>query len=163
MNRTRLDFEATRDALLAVSGRLTRRIGGQYFRDVANTKVTRRTVYAFIDRLQLPGLFRAFDFPGPDTSSPGRDATTVPQQALFLMNSPFVAECAKSLLGRPDVAGESDEGRRVERLYRLLYGRRPAPEEADLARQYLGTSPAAATWERYAQALLLANEFVFID
>jgi hypothetical protein len=163
MNRTRLDFEATRDALLAVSGRLDRKMGGPPVRDLAGSKATRRTVYSWIDRLQLPGLLRAFDFAGPDTSSPGRDVTTVPQQALFLMNSPFVAECARGLISRPDVAVASYQGRRVERLYRLLYGRRPTPKEVELAREFLTTNPSAETRERYAQALLLANEFVFID
>ena len=56
---------------------------------------TRRSVYGYIDRQNLPDLFRAFDFASPDTTSARRFYTTVPQQALFLMNSPFVIEQAK--------------------------------------------------------------------
>ena len=62
-------------------------------------------MYGFIDRQNLPGLFRTFDFASPDTHAPQRYATTVPQQALFLMNSPFVVEQAKALAARPEVAG----------------------------------------------------------
>src|SRR5262249_57225990 len=98
--------------------------------------------------VQMPGLSRAFDFPSPDATSPQRDATTVPQQALFLMNSPFVIDCARRLLQRPEVAGEADVGRRVERLYQLLYGRGPTPAEDGLARGYLGDGRQAVLWER---------------
>jgi hypothetical protein len=120
-------------------------------------------VYGFLDRLNVPGLYRSFDFPSPDATSPQRDTTTVPQQALFLMNNPFVLDCARRLVQRPEVAGEKDAGKRVERLYRLLYGRPPAAEETALAREYLGDAATPAAWERLAQALLLANEFVFVD
>jgi hypothetical protein len=163
MNRRRLDFEATRDALLAVAGALDRRLGGPPVQGITTPGATRRTVYGFLDRLNVPGLYRSFDFPSPDATSPQRDTTTVPQQALFLMNNPFVLDCARKLVQRPEVAGEQDAGKRVERLYRLLYGRPPAEEETALAREYLGDNPAPVAWERFAQALLLANEFVFID
>jgi hypothetical protein len=163
MNRQRLDFEATRDALLAVSGRLDRALGGPPVKDVLAPAARRRTAYGFLDRLHVPGLFRTFDFPSPDASSPGRDRTTVPQQALFLMNNPFVLGCARGVLLRPEATGAGDVPERVARLYRLLYGRAPSGGEMDLARDFLGPSPPAVTWERYAQALLLANEFVFVD
>jgi hypothetical protein len=164
MNRQRLDFEATRDTLLAVGGRLEQAVGGPSVPDVLAPAARRRTLYGRLDRLSVPGLYRAFDFPSPDASSPRRDQTTVPQQALFLMNNPFVVECARGLLARPEVAAEKDAGARVRHLYRLAYGRAPAAEEAALAREYLGgAAPAPAAWERYAQALLLANEFVFVD
>jgi cytochrome c553 len=164
MNRRRLDFEATRDALLAVSGRLDPTVGGPPVKDLTGPSARRRTVYGFIDRLNLPGLFRTFDFPSPDATSPQRADTTVPQQALFLMNNPFITACARSLLHRPEVARQHDSEQRVECLYRFLYGRAPTAAERELARHYLaGCTDAAAAWERYVQALLLANEFVFID
>src|SRR5262249_24596562 len=130
--------------------------------DILAPTSNRRTVYGFIDRLNVPGLYRTFDFPSPDASSPRRDTTTVPQQALFLMNNRFVIDCARKMLQRPEIAGEKDSGKRAAALYRLLYGRDPAAEEARLAEQYLTTAGQAA-WERYAQALLQVNEFVFID
>jgi mono/diheme cytochrome c family protein len=163
MNRQRLDFEAMRDTLLAVSGRLDPAIGGKPVRDLLSPASRRRTVYGFIDRLQVPGLYRAFDFPSPDASSPQRDRTTIPQQALFLMNNPFVLESARALVQRPEVAGEKDRGRRVGRLYRLLYGRAPTAEEVSLAQEFVGPTDDGTAWARYAQGLLLANEFAFID
>jgi hypothetical protein len=164
MNRRRLDFEATRDAFLAVAGRLNRTVGGPPVRDITAPSATRRTVYGFIDRLNLPGLLRTFDYPSPDATSPQRDTTTVPQQALFLMNNPFVIQSARTLLQRPEVAAEKDAARKIARLYRLLYGREAAAEEVKLAGDYLAEAGGtAAAWERYAQGLLLANEFVFVD
>src|SRR5262249_18849339 len=100
MNRHRLDFEGMRDALLAVSGRLDRTIGGPSVQDVLAASGRRRTMYGWLDRLKVPGLYRTFDFPSPDATSPQRDATTIPQQALFLLNNPFLVECARSLLSR---------------------------------------------------------------
>jgi hypothetical protein len=164
MNRRRLDFEATRDTLLAVAGAIDQRLGGPPVRDITAPTATRRTVYGYIDRLNLPGLFRTFDFPSPDATSPRRDVTTVAPQALFLMNNPFVLGQARKLLERPDVAALPDLARRVVRLYRLLYGRDPSEEELALAREFLTSSRrASALWEQYAQALLLANELVFAD
>jgi hypothetical protein len=117
-------------------------------------------VYSFVDRENVPGLYRTFDFPSPDTTSPKRETTTVAPQALFMMNHPFVLNAARKLLQRPDIAGEQDMDRKVERLQRILYGRAPTPREVSLAREFLTD---AGEWERYAHALLMANEFVFVD
>jgi mono/diheme cytochrome c family protein len=164
MNRRRLDFEALRDSLLAVAGRLDGRLGGAPIRDVVAPSATRRTIYGFIDRLNLPGLLRTFDFPSPDATSAQRDTTTVPPQALFLMNHPFVLECARSLCRRPDIAAERDPGRRVATLYQHLYQRHPTALELRLALDYVAAAGSSTqAWERYAQALLVANEFVFVD
>jgi hypothetical protein len=158
----RLDFEATRDALLAVSGRLARTVGGPSVNDITSPAASRRTLYGHLDRLNVPGLYRTFDFPSPDATSPQRDTTTVAPQALFLMNHPFSIECARRLAHRPDVIAEKDTAGKVTRLYRVLYGRAPKAEERRLAEEYLKEGGDAA-WERYAQALLLSNEFVFVD
>jgi hypothetical protein len=164
MDRPRLDFEATRDALLAVSGRLERTVGGPPAKDILAAKASRRTVYAQVDRLNFPGLFRTFDMPSPDTTSPQRDTTTVAPQALFFMNNPFLVECSRRLLQRPEIQAESDMAKRVNLLYRLLYARPPATKEVELAREYMeGGKGMVSNWEQYVQALLLANEFVFVD
>jgi hypothetical protein len=163
MNRRRLDFEATRDALLAVSGQLDSRIGGPSVMDAMAPGVKRRTLYAFVDRLHVPGLFRAFDFPSPDASSPRRDSTLVPQQALFLMNSPFALHIARSLLVRPELASERTIDGRVMQMYRLCYGRDADAHERTLAHTFVGDGKNEATWQRYVQALLMGNEFIFID
>src|SRR5262249_56651637 len=114
-----------------------------------------RTLYAYLDRLNVPGLYRTFDFPTPDTTSPQRDTTTVAPQALFLMNHPFAIECARRLLRRPEVAGAQEMPARVEHLYQLLYGRTPAPEELRLARAFVAAGQGGtAAGGRIAQARL---------
>jgi mono/diheme cytochrome c family protein len=171
--RRRLDFEAMRDSLLAVAGRLDAKPGGRAVDLTTQPFSTRRSVYGFIDRQNLPGVFRSFDFASPDTTSPQRHATTVPQQALFLMNSPFVVEQARRLVARPEVARCHEPELRIEHLYRIAYGRGPTPEETSLGARFVGlaeeearqSSPAngLSPWEKYAQVLLLANEFVYVD
>jgi hypothetical protein len=163
MNRRRLDFEALRDSLLAVAGTSDPSIGGPSFKELLARSARRRTLYAYLDRLNVPGLYRTFDFPSPDASSPQRDATMVPQQALFLMNHPFVIDCAKRTLQRSEIAAEPDVPGRVQRLYPLLYGRAPTPDEVALAQEFLREPQSEQAWTEYVQGLLLANEFVFID
>jgi hypothetical protein len=167
MNRRRLDFEALRDSLLVAAGRLDRRMGGRPVELTVPAFSPRRAVYGFVDRMELPALFRAFDFANPDQHSPRRYTTTVPQQALFLMNDPFVLGQARALIARPDMAAAADPAERISRLYRLLYQRPPTSAQLELGRQYLRGAPAGepaeAVWQRYAQALLLANEFAFVD
>ncbi len=187
-NRRRLDFEAMRDSLLAVSGGLDLTMGGRAVPISANPTVKtrqdaetirnegggdpsqstysgRRSVYLFIDRQNLPSTFRDFDFASPDTHSPQRHRTTVPQQALYLMNSPFVAEQARRLAARPEVAGEAARDRRIAALHRIVFGRAPTPEEAALGARFVeGEGDGALKpWEKYAQVLLISNEFMFID
>jgi len=158
MNRRRLEFEPLRDAMLAVAGTLDRRMGGPG-QDVTKAPFPPvRSVYAFIERQNLPGVFRTFDLASPDASTPQRHATTVPQQSLFLMNSPFVQAQARALAARVTTGTPRDgwtrciswcmAGRRWRRRWR--WGR---------IRAWRG--PAA--WERYAQVVLLANEFAFVD
>jgi hypothetical protein len=161
--RRRLDFESLRDALLAVSGRLDPTLGGKPVPEPLSASARRRTLYGQLDRLHVPGLYRSFDFPSPDATAPQRDYTTTPQQTLFLMNHPFVLECARSLASRPEVAAEPDFARKVAALYRLAYGRDPLPEEVALPLQFLGGTADLAAWARYAQGLLMANEFAFVD
>ncbi|MEY2881176.1 MAG: hypothetical protein RLZZ15_3556, partial [Verrucomicrobiota bacterium] len=116
-HRRRLEFEALRDTLLAASGTLDPAVGGFSVDLTTEPFARRRTVYGFIDRQNLPGMFRVFDYPNPDASSPQRFATTVPQQALFMMNSPFAVEQARALAAKTGSApGPSD---RVRLLYRV--------------------------------------------
>jgi hypothetical protein len=164
MNRRRLDFEATRDALLAVSGRLEAEVGGPSVADLTGKTSGRRTLYGRVDRLNLAGLYRTFDFPDPNATSPGRDTTTVAPQALFFMNHPFVQEMSAASLHRPQIAAEADRGRRVARLYAALFQRQPSPDEQAWAAAFLAEEgETEASWSRYTQALLLCNEFSFID
>jgi hypothetical protein len=169
--RQRLEFEALRDSLLFVAGRLDGTIGGQAVDIVKEPFNPRRTLYGFIDRQNLPGLYRTFDFASPDTHAPQRFSTTVPQQALFLLNSPFAVQQAQGVIARPEIAGISAPEQRIGALYRLLFARTPSAEELDLGLRYVTGAarepPAAESklnpWERYAQVLLLSNEFAFVD
>lgn len=134
-NRKRLDFESLRDSLLFAAGQLDTTIGGRPV-DINGAQATRRTVYGFIDRQNLPGMFRTFDFASPDATVGQRFNTSVPQQALFMMNSPFVLRQAKQIVKRPEVA-EAPAAQRVELLYKTVLGRSPAPEEAELALKFV--------------------------
>jgi mono/diheme cytochrome c family protein len=144
-NRRRLEFEAMRDSLLAVSGKLDTTVGGAAVDITKEPFPARRTLYGFIDRQNLPGLFRTFDFASPDTHTPQRFTTTVPQQALFMMNSPFVVEQARLLLERPEIAAEKVPFQRVRQLYRIVLGREPTRDEVNLAIRYVNQSSAAST------------------
>jgi len=169
-NRRRLDFESTRDAVLAVAGRLDPGMGGKPV-ELFNPKAlsTRRTIYGLVDRYDLDPTYRTFDFPSPDISNPQRPSTTVPQQALFLLNSPFLLDQAHHLASRPDIAGLPDLDARIGRLYLDLLGRPAEPQELELGRRFVegrskeegkdGPSP----WEEYVQVLLMTNEFAFVD
>jgi hypothetical protein len=158
-NRQRLDFEAMRDSVLAVSGALDPRLGGPATAITESPFSARRTVYGFIDRQNLDGLYRTFDFAVPDATSPRRFVTTVPQQALFLMNSPFLHEQARRLaavVANPGQAGSSanslgssaDRADGVRRLYLRALGRPPQADELDLAIEFIERQSGANASER---------------
>ena len=95
----------------------------------------RRAVYGFIDRQNLPGVFRTFDFASPDTHSPCRFFTTVPQQALFMLNSPLIERATRQLMARKDVAADPESTARITRLYQTIFGRSPSPDDQARAKQ----------------------------
>jgi len=168
-NRQRLDFEATRDSLLAVSRGVDKKIGGRPVNILKAPFNNRRTIYAFVDRNNLPDLFRTFDFPNPDASTGQRPQTTVPQQALFMMNSEFIVDCAKHLMNNRMVQDAKTPGKRIEAIYRRVFGRSPRAAELRMGIVYTdaesakGSSGKLPIWTRYAQALLCSNEFLFVD
>ncbi len=172
-----------RDSVLAVSGALDPSLKGRPVMIAEAPFSPRRTVYGFIDRQNLDGLYRTFDFAVPDATSPRRFVTTVPQQALFLMNSPFLHDQARRLAAsvRPEDSSDPSEG--IRRLYRRVFLRGPGPDELALAEEFLRRQsgpPAAALdswkraitskageplspWEQLAQVLFLTNEFMFVE
>ncbi len=167
MNRQRLDFEALRDTLLKIAGKLDPSIGGLPVDLQDEPFSTRRTLYGLIDRQNLPSVFRMFDFANPDTSNQSRFRTTVPQQALFLMNSPFVIQQAKRVAQRPEVSNTASPAERIQALYRLIFQRPAARAEVELAERFLSAqshgSANLGPFEKYSQILLLSNEAMFID
>ncbi len=143
MNRRRHDLESMRDALLSVAGRLDLTPSGLPVDILAAPYSRRRTVYGFVDRQNLPGLFRVFDFAVPDAHSPQRYTTTVPQQALYLMNHPFVSEQAQHVARRADITELVEPTQRIAQLYRLLFGRSPSSEEIASGLEFLAPRDAA--------------------
>ncbi|MEI6714833.1 MAG: PSD1 and planctomycete cytochrome C domain-containing protein [Verrucomicrobiota bacterium] len=161
-NVQRLDFEQVRDTLLSVSGQLdVTAIGGHPFRlsgesavanatrkkyaasdfGITNSNPNRRTIYAMIDRAGLPEVFNTFDFANPDITTGERVLTTVPQQALFMMNSPFIAEQVQKFLERKDFPKEGTNEEKVTFLFKSAFQRPPTRQELDLAREFLLSEP----------------------
>jgi hypothetical protein len=172
-NRRRLDLEQMRDTMLAAAGALDLTMGGPSQELTREPFSQRRSVYGRIDRQNLPGMFRTFDFANPDSHNAGRYLTTVPQQGLFMMNHPFVIQQASKI--QSDFSGQlrSDE-QRVEAIYERVLGRSPSAEETSFAIEFVrqgksDTNDAvqdsvdASGWANLAQALLMTNEFMFID
>ena len=164
MNRRRLDVEAWRDALLAVSGNLDPTLGGE---NVPLTGV-RRTVYTKVSRHDLDELLRLFDFPDANVTSAKRTVTTVPQQQLFVLNSEFMVSQSKALAHRLQSSADS-ESERIETAFKLLFGRAPSEQELQIGLTFLSTATEDQqeqklnAWEQYAQVLLSLNEFMYID
>jgi len=173
MNRRRLDLESMRDTLLQVSGRLSNQSGGRPTDAAGNPAETRRTVYGLVDRQNVPGFYRAFDFASPDSSAERRPQTTVPQQALFSLNSPFVFEQCRSLVSQLDRDASLSPTQRVDWLFERVFQRPPSAEESREALEFVnptavdpsGTPPETPLqrWEQLAQVLLLSSELQFVD
>ena len=136
MNRRRLDFEAQRDAMLVAAGRLDRTIGGPSV-DVANAETGRRSVYALIDRQALPGMLPTFDFASPDAHSPERYTTTVPSQALFLMNGALANRLARVLAAREDLTAILAPAERAAWMIQVAWSREATAEERTLAVEFI--------------------------
>jgi hypothetical protein len=98
-------------------------------------------VYGFIDRQNLPGTFRVFDVASPDQHTPQRFQTTVPQQALFMLNSPFVVEQTRALAARVAPAGQP-AATDVQKLYRQIYARAAEPAEIEAGLRFVQTQLA---------------------
>ncbi len=133
----RLDFEAIRDTVLMHGGNIDLNAGGKPVDITDNPSPTRRTVYGYVDRFDLPEMFRTFDFANPDMTTSVRNPTTVPQQALFMMNSPFVIEQAKLMVQRTDFQSRKTDEEKVKFLFQTLYQRNPTASEVSMAQQYM--------------------------
>ncbi len=153
MNRRRLEVEAWRDAILAVSGTLDETLGGPSL-DLASPDNNRRTLYAKISRHNLDPLLRLFDFPDPNITSDGRPVTTVPLQQLFVLNSPLMVRSAKALAARC-CQSANYETARIQIAFERVYGRPATDEEIQLGLEFLGESSESAdndselsSWEK---------------
>jgi hypothetical protein len=202
-NIRKLQFEALRDSLLAIGGKLDLTMGGKPVNIASEPYSNRRSIYGYIDRSNVPEVMTHFDFATPDMPTGRRYDTIVPQQALFLMNSPQVIEVSRNLITRKEIVAARTPEAKIEALYEVIYQRKPRPEELKLGLEFIRTAPAVTSappvpapapppkavaakkakgkmaapqnpgrtvdrrplgpWEQYAQALLLANEFSYVN
>jgi hypothetical protein len=174
MNRRRLDAEAVRDAVLAVSGTLDRTMGGpgyDLFRfkddhspvydhsDLARTHdpaTYRRTVYRFTVRSVPNPFLDCLDCADPNQPTPVRNSTLTALQALALLNNPFMVRQAAHFSQRLKGGGIEAQ---VGSAYRLAFGREPSPDERAAVAAHARRHGLAAA----CRVLLNANEFVFVD
>jgi len=147
-NIQRLDFEELRDSLLAIGGDLDLTMYGRPVDIEKEPFATRRTIYGMVDRSDVADVLINFDFANPDLPTGRRHETTVPQQALFLMNSPLVIEQAKRLVALPAFTACTDARSRIEFLYQRIYQRPPRPEEVQLGTEFVDQAPDIKTLSR---------------
>jgi len=146
-NRHRRDLESWRDTTLQSSGRLVHQVGGRPVKIHVPPYPPRRSIYALIERQNPPSFFRIFDFPESNQPVVRRATTTTPNQALYLMNSPFLHGEAKAAAAR--TIGEHDERARVGQLYERILNRSPAAGELEGALSFLGAGSrkhSAGAW-----------------
>ncbi|MFO0850584.1 MAG: PSD1 and planctomycete cytochrome C domain-containing protein [Gemmataceae bacterium] len=183
-DRRRLSAEEIRDSLLAASGRLDRAPAAahpfppesawNYTQHVpfgTFFETDKRSVYLVAVRNRRHPFLGLFDGADPNATTPQRQATTVPTQALFFLNDPFFHAQADAVTARvlakpgPERAGE---------LFRLAFQRPPTPGEREFAAAFLsryrtalaGASQAdgeKAAWSALARVLLASNEFLFVE
>jgi hypothetical protein len=140
-NVRRLDFESFRDSLISMAGIMDKSSGGQSFNVTEEPYVFRRSVYAYIDRANMPDLLMQFDMANPTAPNSKRSSTIVPQQALFLMNSSFVAAIVQNIVKRPEIVNavsvQKDTDKGISAVYRLVLQRLPTPAERKRAIDFL--------------------------
>ena len=175
MNPRRLEAEAIRDAMLSVSGRLDKKMGGPSFEDVrtvsnngtnyyfpiedVKAEFCRRTVYRFNPRGGRSALLDTFDCPDPAATTPRRAVTTTPLQALSLLNNSFVLQMSEDFAKRVVREAGDDVANQVEKAWALSIGRKPSAKETKLAIQFVKEHGMPAL----ARALFNINEFVAIE
>src|SRR5205085_2033175 len=129
------------DSLLAIGGAFDKTMYGKPVDLTKEPYSTRRTIYGLVDRSDVADVLINFDFANPDLPSGRRHETTVPQQALFLMNSPLVVEQAKKLVTLAEFNSCQDDAARIEFLYQRVYQRPPSPEEVKLGTEFIAQTP----------------------
>ena len=140
-NIRRLEFEPLRDSLLAIGGSLDTNLYGRPVDLRKNPDSTRRTIYDYVDRANMPDVLINFDFATPDMVTGLRHVTTVPQQALYLMNSPLVIDLARRLVAMPGFVEIADDPARLNFLYERIYQRPPSAQEIELGLEFVNQTP----------------------
>jgi hypothetical protein len=183
--RRRLGAEEIRDAILSVSGDLDQSPGGphpfpepkswgftQHNPFVAVYETDRRSIYLMTQRIKRHPFLALFDGTDPNTSTPDRHTTIVPTQALFFMNDPFVHAKSTHLATR--LMSCSDDDRRLDFVWRLMFGRNATASEKAAAAHFLAGYQAdlndipadqrsEKAWAAWVRVLMSSNEFLFVD
>lgn len=171
----RLEAEVIRDAMLAATGRLDRKMfgppvpvkqadDGQFVVDQHHEGRFRRSVYLMQRRTAPVTLLEVFDLPVMDTNQPHRFTSTVPLQSLALLNNAFLTESAAALAERLSQDVPHDAAGRIGRAFEIVFGRGPDREERTLARQLVASADdEAAGWRLFCHGLLASNEFLYVD
>ncbi|RPH48962.1 MAG: DUF1553 domain-containing protein, partial [Planctomycetota bacterium] len=172
----RLEAEAIRDAMLAVSGTLDRSLGGSLLtiknrefvfnhtsQDNSTYEVRRRSIYLPVIRNHLYDVFQLFDSTDATVLSGDRATSTLSPQALFLMNSEWVASVATATAGRI-VQAEGSRDSRLARLFLEAYGRTPSEAESRRVLRFLedGGTPEVDAWQSLCRAILSSSEFIYV-
>jgi hypothetical protein len=142
--RHRMTAEQIRDSLLFVSGSLDTRAGGPS--TPLSPSFSRRTIYGKVSRYKLDDYLQLFDFPSPNLSAERRFITTVPLQRLFFMNSDFMQQQGELLARR--IAAEPDNAARIQKAYRLIFGRPATDAEVKAGVTFITTEPIKDYEER---------------
>jgi hypothetical protein len=176
MNRSRLEAEAVRDSVLAVSGKLDLTMGGPGFElfrfkddkspvydhtDVAHINDPanwRRTVYRFTVRSVSNPFLECLDCADPSINTPVRNTTITALQSLALLNDPFLIKQSELFAERLAKEG-NDPGKQVESGFRLAFSRKPTQAELDIMVPFVKKRGLA----NFCRVLFNANEFVFVD
>lgn len=169
-NRRRLQAEAIRDAILSVSGQLDPASGGPTIKPGTSTEYgyqfddTRRSLYTPVFRNTPLEILAVFDFADPNLVVGERTTSSVPTQALFLMNNPFVRQqaeaAAKGLLSLELV----DDSARITRAYRRTLGRDATSTEREVILKFLATEKdAAKAWTQVIHSLYASLDFRFLN
>ena len=174
-NRRRLTAEEIRDGVLSLSGQLeletgaatSRSYGVDLDKPMNFVKQSLRTVYLPVARNNSVPELAVFDVANPDLVSGARAETTVPTQALYLLNSEFFREPSQRI-AESIVASASETQGRIDKLYRRILNRFPDPAEANRAAAFVeemvssGITPLAAHAD-LAHVLLVSTEFLYLD
>ncbi|MCC7420289.1 MAG: DUF1553 domain-containing protein [Planctomycetaceae bacterium] len=181
-HRKRVPAESLRDAILLVSGQLDSRPAGSPVeglgllaidnskQDASGRKADSalRSVYLPIIRNELPSFLTVFDFADPDVVTGRRPVTNVPAQSLFLLNSPFVKQQARTTAVRL-LAETEDDSAVVDRAYPAILARAPSDKERERILAYLAevidgqSSRRTDAWTQVIQSLFASTEFRLLD
>ena len=160
--RRRLSAEMLRDSMLLVSGEMESGDRGAESLKVSDKKNLRRTIYSRISRKELDHYLALFDYPDPNIHSSSRDETITPAQKLYFINSEFVIERSKKI-SLEITSNNINES--IIKMYQKILSRSPSNQELLRSVEYIGVveEKKEERWQRFAQNLLISNEFIFRD